>query len=124
MRRIQNQESQNSKKRKIRTRKEEENKKEKLLKMKKIKGTKRKTGNSRQIDSCQTLDCLNNLVQTLKVENNTVRNFLNQQKGVDSKLKLMSKQLKCSKLAKNQNLFRKQTGQSRDRWDTVMYKTG
>merc|ERR1711892_1538831 len=59
-----------------------------LNKMKKNKGKRRKVTDSRQ-DSCQTLECLNDLVQTLKVEKDTVRNFLAQEKRVASKISLM-----------------------------------
>merc|ERR1712106_868232 len=82
--------------------------KEKILKrlnkMKKNKGKRRKVTDSRQ-DSCQTLECLNDLVQTLKVEKDTVRNFLAQEKRVQSKIKLM--QSKQSKKG--------------DRWETAMF---
>ena len=42
-------------------------------------------------DSCSDLDCLNTLVFALKIEMNTVRNFMAQEKRVRSKRNLMSK---------------------------------
>merc|ERR1712025_667410 len=73
----------------------------KLKQKRKLKGRKQKQSN----DSCQTLDCLNNLVQALKLEKDTVRNFLAQEKRVKAKISLLkSKQSKKG-----------------DRWDTAMY---
>ena len=57
-------------------------------KNRKGKGKKRR-GTTRQ--SCQDLICLTNLLQALKVEKDTVRNFLAQEKRVQSKIKLMRK---------------------------------
>merc|ERR1712151_636428 len=73
----------------------------KLKQKRKLRGRKQKQSN----DSCQTLDCLNNLVQALKLEKDTVRNFLAQEKRVKAKISLLkSKQSKKG-----------------DRWDTAMY---
>merc|ERR1711892_481182 len=61
-----------------------------LNKMKKRKGLKRKGKQDKQEStSCSDLDCLNNLVFALKIEKDTVRNFLAQEKRVKSKKNLM-----------------------------------
>merc|ERR1711962_1803161 len=52
----------------------------------------------RQEGICQNLTCLNSLVTTLKLEKDTVRNFLAQEKRIKSKMNLMkSKQNKSTK---------------------------
>merc|ERR1711915_215883 len=74
-------------------------------KSKKSKGQKSRKSKKKKTDSCQSLDCLNNLVQTLKVEKDTVRNFLAQRKRVKNKLQLM----------KNKQ------DKKGDRWGTAMF---
>merc|ERR1711915_409254 len=96
------------------------NRKKKLLKkMRKSKSRrgKKKTGRkiSKQTDSCQSLDCLNNLVQTLKVEKDTVRNFLAQRKRVKNKLQLMqNKQDKKGERWGTAMFLEKRLGETKD----------
>ena len=71
----------------------------------KKQGRKQKQSN----DSCQSLDCLNNLVLSLKLEKDTVRNFLAQEKRVKAKINLLSMSLTTA-IKINQLSFRKQTG--------------
>merc|ERR1712228_646371 len=112
-----------NKTRKLNTKKSKsrrKNRKEKLLKkMRKSKSRrgKKKTGRkiSKQTDSCQSLDCLNNLVQTLKVEKDTVRNFLAQRKRVKNKLQLMqNKQDKKGERWGTAMFLEKRLGETKD----------
>merc|ERR1711973_231910 len=57
-------------------------------KKKKRKSKKKVKKSSRQTE-CLKLECLNNLVFSLKIERDTVRNFLAQEKRINSKLRLM-----------------------------------
>ena len=59
-------------------------------KKKKRKNKKKVKKSSRQTE-CLKLECLNNLVFSLKIERDTVRNFLAQEKRINSKLRLMGK---------------------------------
>ena len=43
---------------------------------------------SRQSSSCQNISCLNNLLQVLKIDKDTVQNFMQQKKRIDKKLSL------------------------------------
>jgi len=61
--------------------------------MKKNKKSKKQGRKQKQSnDSCQSLDCLNNLVLSLKLEKDTVRNFLAQEKKSKSQNKPPKKQ--------------------------------
>ena len=78
--------------------------------MKKNKKSKKQGRKQKQSnDSCQSLDCLNNLVLSLKLEKDTVRNFLAQEKRVKAKINLLSMSLTTA-IKINQLSFRKQTG--------------
>ena len=44
----------------------------------------------RQSSSCQNISCLNNLLQVLKIDKDTVQNFMQQKKRLDKKLNLAS----------------------------------
>merc|ERR1711962_826891 len=77
-------------------------KKEKRLRRNKKRNRKHKNNKNhklgRQEGICQNLTCLNSLVLTLKLEKDTVRNFLAQEKRIKSKMNLMkSKQNKSTK---------------------------
>merc|ERR1712032_646601 len=56
---------------------------------KKNKGKKGKKTFNRQFSNCSASECLNNMVKALKIEKDTVRNFLAQEKRVQSKINLM-----------------------------------
>ena len=43
---------------------------------------------SKQSSSCQNISCLNNLLQVLKIDKDTVQNFMQQKKRIDKKLSL------------------------------------
>ena len=43
---------------------------------------------TRQNPSCQNISCLNNLLQVLKIDKDTVQNFMQQKKRIDKKLSL------------------------------------
>ena len=63
-------------------------------KKKKGKGKRKcKTGNCKKFQrrsKCSVLSCLNEMVFSLKIEKDTVRNFLAQEKRVEAKTTLMS----------------------------------
>ena len=44
---------------------------------------------TKQFSNCSDLTCLNNLVFSLKIEKDTIRNFLAQEKRIATKLRLM-----------------------------------
>ena len=48
----------------------------------------RKNKKLRQSSSCQNISCLNNLLQVLKIDKDTVQNFMQQKKRIDKKLSL------------------------------------
>ena len=50
----------------------------------------RKNTKLRQSSSCQNISCLNNLLQVLKIDKDTVQNFMQQKKRIDKKLSLAS----------------------------------
>ena len=64
------------------------NKKEKNQKKKKQRRSK-KQKQLRNSIACSDVTCLNNMVKALKIEKDTVRNFLAQEKRVQSKINLM-----------------------------------
>merc|ERR1711962_420666 len=81
-------------------RKEKEKIGKRLIRNKKRNRKQKKNRKSivRQEGICQNLTCLNSLVTTLKLEKDTVRNFLAQEKRIKSKMNLMkSKQNKSTK---------------------------
>ena len=49
---------------------------------------KNKKSKTRQNSSCQNITCLNNLLQVLKIDKDTVQNFMQQKKRIDKKLSL------------------------------------
>ena len=57
-------------------------------KRRKGKWTKKRKIQSRQSSSCQNISCLNNLLQVLKIDKDTVQNFMQQKKRIDKKLSL------------------------------------
>ena len=70
------------------------------------KGRNRKSGGRRGTrprvrtsSTCSNISCLNNLLQVLKVDKDTVANFMSQKKRMDSRLKLLlNKNNKSSKV--------------------------
>ena len=80
----------NSKRRirkKISRKKERGKKKSSNKKSKKNNNRKRKTVKNIR-SSCKDVSCLNNLLQVLKVDKDTVQNFMQQKKRIDKKLSL------------------------------------
>ena len=82
-------------KRKKSTRKPRKSKgeeKKKSGKGKKSKAGRKRGGNTlvRQSSTCSEISCLNNLLQVLKVDKDTVQNFIQQKKRMESKLGLLS----------------------------------
>ena len=57
-------------------------------KRRKGKWTKKRKIQSGQSSSCQNISCLNNLLQVLKIDKDTVQNFMQQKKRIDKKLSL------------------------------------
>ena len=54
---------------------------------------------SRTTRTCSEISCLNNLLQVLKVDKDTVQNFIQQKKRMDTRLKLLlNKNNKSSKV--------------------------
>merc|ERR1719317_1892706 len=107
---IQNRKKKQNSKRKNNAKRKSKRKQLKLLKrlnkMKKNKKSKKQGRKQKQSnDSCQSLDCLNNLVLSLKLEKDTVRNFLAQEKRVKAKI----------------NLLKSKQDKKGERWDTAMY---
>jgi len=56
----------------------------------KAKGKKRKSS-KQSTGSCQNVTCLNTLLQVLKIDKDTVQNFIQQKKRIDSRLSLAGK---------------------------------
>ena len=52
------------------------------------KARRNKKSKTRQNSSCQNITCLNNLLQVLKIDKDTVQNFMQQKKRIDKKLSL------------------------------------
>ena len=74
-------------------------KKGKKGKRKKSKRRGNRVTGLRSSDTCSDISCLNNLLQVLKVDKDTVANFMQQKKRMDSRLKLLlSKNNKSSKV--------------------------
>ena len=63
----------------------------------------------RQSSNCSVLSCLNEMVFSLKIEKDTVRNFLAQEKRVNAKTNLMSMTTRLRLILLHIKMFRKQT---------------
>ena len=76
---------------------------------KKKSGRRRLKKKQRQSSNCSVLSCLNEMVFSLKIEKDTVRNFLAQEKRVNAKTNLMSMTTRLRLILLHMKMFRKQT---------------
>ena len=72
-------------------------------------GRRRLKKKQRQSSNCSVLSCLNEMVFSLKIEKDTVRNFLAQEKRVNAKTNLMSMTTRLRLILLHMKMFRKQT---------------